>query len=683
MRSADLTTWEYVGDVFTPETFPSWGDLRGGRWAPAIEYADGEYRLYFTLQNLPGLARPNTAIGVATAPTPTGPWTDSGQPLVAPARWTPPTETEKYRTIIDAEVVTAPDGRRYLYYGGFGGGIWVRELSRDGLRTVGEEVQVATDSTYEGSFVVHRDGWYYLFLSSGHCCKGPVTSYSVFVGRSRDPMGPFVDRFGTRLDAASPGGTPVVTPNGNRWVGTGHNAVITDLAGQDWITVNGIDRENPYMTGDRGEVRRPLLVDRLDWVDGWPTVRAGAGVSETAVAAPRATGSVVDAFEETVLDDDWRGRGWTVGTEPAGGFARASADAEPLVHRRPVTGDVRARAAVRAEPGGDVGLEVGRRGGAPPAVSVQVVGGELRVETAGPSGTDRHVATLPESFDASAWHDLEVEVEGRTVTARVSDAGLFDPVAELRVVAHEPPRGPMALSGHAGDVDDVSVAPLAVPVTTAVPVPDAGALLDGDEFVGSAPGAGSTWVRGPVGEVRDGQLVMPVQADADLTGTSNSAALLLRDVADDTEWVAETRVTLDVGDGPWRGFPQAGLLVYGSDDSYVRLSAQAHRAGQIASYQKEMPWAGGTAAAAGTAGPVARTTWLRIAHRLDPANGEHELRAGTSLDGERWTWSQTHVLPAGTDLRVGLGAHGAAAGDDGAFEARFDYLRVHAHAWDG
>ena len=42
-----------------------------------------------------------------------------------------------------------------------------------------------------------------------------MTGYSVFAGRSRSPLGPFVDKEGVSLLASRTGGSIVVTPNGN------------------------------------------------------------------------------------------------------------------------------------------------------------------------------------------------------------------------------------------------------------------------------------------------------------------------------------------------------------------------------------------------------------------------------------------------------------------------------------
>jgi arabinan endo-1,5-alpha-L-arabinosidase len=80
------------------------------------------------------------------------------------------------------------------------------------------------------------------------------------------------------------GGTPVLAMNGNRWVGPGHNAMLTDANGQDWMVYHAIDVNKPTFAGSW--TRRPVLMDRLDWVDGWPTVRGGAGPSDSPQTAP-------------------------------------------------------------------------------------------------------------------------------------------------------------------------------------------------------------------------------------------------------------------------------------------------------------------------------------------------------------------------------------------------------------
>jgi arabinan endo-1,5-alpha-L-arabinosidase len=72
--------------------------------------------------------------------------------------------------------------------------------------------------------------------------------------------------------------------NGNRFVGPGHNATFTDASGQDWMLYHAVDLNKPFFA--IGWTRRPVLMDPLDWVDGWPRVRNQAGPSDSPQPAP-------------------------------------------------------------------------------------------------------------------------------------------------------------------------------------------------------------------------------------------------------------------------------------------------------------------------------------------------------------------------------------------------------------
>src|ERR671916_1253050 len=308
-RSNDLVNWEHVGDAFERPTEVSWADSDAGIWAPDIRYIDGKYYMYYVVtQTTETPERNDNAIGVATAPTPTGPWTDSGAPVVGPRRGAG--ERDDFKWTFDPSEFTDTDGTRYLYYGSYYGGIFVTKLSEDGTRAVGDPTMVAIDNRYEGAYVIKRNGYYYLFGSSANCCAGPTTGYSVYVGRSTSPRGPFLDREGESMTESRVGGTLVVTPNGNKWVGTGHNAVVTDLSGQDYLVYHAIDRGDPYLDEPFGINERPMLLDRLDWVDGWPTVRGGAWASEDPQPAPVGTFAVGGDFNrESTLGSEWRREG--------------------------------------------------------------------------------------------------------------------------------------------------------------------------------------------------------------------------------------------------------------------------------------------------------------------------------------------------------------------------------------
>jgi arabinan endo-1,5-alpha-L-arabinosidase len=294
-RSRDLVHWTYVGDAFTAQ--PSWAAAPQGFWAPDIQYFNGTYYLYYSSSETnPGEGRGEAigaaAIGVATSHSPAGPWTQAPAPVVEPQKAPCCPDRDDFRWVIDSNITVDDAGQRWIYFGSYFGGIAVRKLSADGLSSdPASQLEIVSDERYEGEYVVKRDGYYYLFVSATNCCAGPLTGYSIFVGRSRSPTGPFVDREGVPLTPGRVGGTPVLSMNGNRWVGTGHSAIFTDAAGQDWIVYHAIDRNDPYRNGSAvGDfpVKRPALLDPLDWVDGWPTVRGGYWASDSPQPAPAA-----------------------------------------------------------------------------------------------------------------------------------------------------------------------------------------------------------------------------------------------------------------------------------------------------------------------------------------------------------------------------------------------------------
>ena len=130
--------------------------------------------------------------------------------------------------------------------------------------------------------------------------------------------------------------------NGNRWVGTGHNSVFVDEGGQWWTAYHAVDQEDPFYAFATGFTKRPVLLDPVDWVNGWPVVRGGAGASDTRMPAPAAqegersryrptfvrpheTGRLLDTdrFTGSTLDADWSwAQGRTGDATVSGGLLR-------------------------------------------------------------------------------------------------------------------------------------------------------------------------------------------------------------------------------------------------------------------------------------------------------------------------------------------------------------------------
>ncbi|WP_328331586.1 family 43 glycosylhydrolase [Kribbella sp. NBC_00382] len=661
-RTKDFGSWEYLGTVFNDSTKPAWAAPGSFFWAPDIRYFGGRYVMYFTVTDT--LANPggDPGIGVATAPTPAGPWTATDGPVVAPK----PDGNGGYFGTIDPAMLTAADGKRYLYSGGFYGGLSVTELSPDGLHSVGTPTQVSVGDRYEGSYVVYRDGWYYLMGSSSNCCAGPTTGYSVFAGRSKSPRGPFLDADGVSMNESRVGGTTVITQNGNKWIGPGHHAFITDAAGQDHIVYHAIDRGTPWLTDPFGINRRPLLIDDIDWIDGWPRTRAGAGPSDTPQPAPT-TGSAAGINS----------------TDPAGGLRGATRLAGDSLGGP--TASIRGAATTRqSAPAGSVRVEADVRLG---SSFTTVVGGGGNMVTVGRdkitvvAGGQAASAALPGDFVRGQWNHLVVQVSGATVTARVNDAGLGDLYAEARLDVHglKVRAAPVSWLGTA-EVDNLTVRSVAEPVRRAAAVPVAGKVLANDDFNGAALGDKWSWVRPDASAVvANGNLSWPLQ-NTDLVGSGNNAGLLFHQTPARDSWIAETKLHLDLGEGDIRNYQQAGMIAYLNDDDFARLGDVSIWKTRQTEFGRELvarPSDGATIYGGAAIGRPAPTMWMRLAYHRNAA-GEHVYRAGTSTDGKKWTWGASWVLPAGVTPKLGLYAHGDQTGSNPPPVATFDYLRFYA-----
>jgi arabinan endo-1,5-alpha-L-arabinosidase len=335
MSSEDLVNWTYVGDAFPQGAsgLPSWAEEDAALWAPEVVYSTTYDQYYMfvgvtdTIAAVSGEENcgSDNAIGVATSQSPTGPWTFSDEPVVDPRRGGPGCN---FKWTYDPDVLgDSVATSSTLYYGSYYGGIYATPLTltEDGATAVqGDHTQVAADNKYEGANVVERGGYYYLFVSATNCCNGALTGYSVFVGRSASPTGPFVDREGNLLTDTQTGGTPVISMNGNRWVGPGHNTVFQDAAGDWWTIYHAVDRNDPFFETEPGFTKRPALLDAIDWVDGWPTVNGGEWASDRTMPAPAGQPGersrhktrlvatqqpgrliVADEFDGDVLDPAW------------------------------------------------------------------------------------------------------------------------------------------------------------------------------------------------------------------------------------------------------------------------------------------------------------------------------------------------------------------------------------------
>lgn len=680
-RTKDWVHWQYRGTVFDNTNRPVYATDTAGLWAPDIRYLDGRYVLYYAVTDTTLHAASNdAAIGVATAPRPDGPWTPTDAPIIAP-RLRP--GTSDYLGTIDPAAFTDVNGQHYLYFGGYNGGFWGTRLSADGLHAGVDYTMVAIDNRYEGGYVIRHGGWYYFMASTANCCAGPTTGYSVYSGRSRSPLGPFVDADGQSLLDPYVGGTNVIIQNGNRWIGPGHNAVATDAAGRDWLVYHAIDRHRPWLTEPFGINRRPMLIDPIDWIDGWPRVRAGAGPSAGTEAAP-VTGSGLGI---TADDPAAAGvRGLTAGPQDPQAGATALLDGPARTVRNAPARSVRVRFDLKpADPaiGGPatahpLTVRLGRRIGA--TVTVDRAGRRLTVHSTGAGGRGTVRSTgLPAPTDG--WTTAIIEVTPTRVRAALSDSDLNDPYAEVRVDRSGAalPAAPVRFAGTATLLDNLTVRRVSRQATAPAPVPKATGLISSENF-DNAGLPGWTWVRrDDRATVADGRLSWPVES-AELVGSGNDAGVLLHDAPSARNWIVETKFTLDLGTDEVRNYQQAGLVAYRNDDDFARLTKVAiWNTRQVEFGREIVATADGRTSYGGSiqARPGRTDTWLRLAHHRNAA-GEDEFRAAVSRDGRNWTWGAVWTFEPGSLPRIGLVAHG---GGSPAVDADFDYVRFYRASW--
>ncbi|TDC73422.1 family 43 glycosylhydrolase [Streptomyces hainanensis] len=224
--SKDLVNWRDHGVILDLGPDVSWADSRA--WAPTIAERDGRYYFYYCA---------DAKIGVAVSDSPTGPFTDSGAPLIA-------ANPDGGGQPIDPAVFTDRDGQSYLYWGN--GSAWVVPLADDMVSFDPAEVRRIPDlpDFREGLFMVERAGRYHLTYSIDDT-RSP--NYRVGYATSDSPYGPFTYH-GVILQRDSSLGV----------LGTGHNSVLQVPGTDDWYIAY-----HRFAIPDGDGTHRETTIDRL------------------------------------------------------------------------------------------------------------------------------------------------------------------------------------------------------------------------------------------------------------------------------------------------------------------------------------------------------------------------------------------------------------------------------------
>src|SRR5581483_5403760 len=232
--------------------------------APDVIHIGDRYYLYIAADSGPTKANINLLTNKTLDPnSPDYKWEEGG--VVASS------DGVEDCNAIDPGVLLDPTTKRlWLTYGSYFGYIRLVELDpKTGKRLNANEKPRNIAINSEASIIIYHDGWYYLLVTHGSCCRGADSGYNIRVGRAKKVTGPFLDNMG--VDMIQGGGKLFVGSSG-RMIGAGHFGLF-DLG-------DGVERFSLHYEADldRGGASvldiRPLL-----WKDGWPVagenLRAG------------------------------------------------------------------------------------------------------------------------------------------------------------------------------------------------------------------------------------------------------------------------------------------------------------------------------------------------------------------------------------------------------------------------
>jgi arabinan endo-1,5-alpha-L-arabinosidase len=271
--STNMKDWKPEGRIFKDQ--PTWAKraaptFDGHIWAPDVHFHNGKYYLYYSVS---GFGKNTSGIGVTVNKTlnPRSPdyrWEDQGMVLQSvPNRddW----------NAIDPNLVEDGKGGAWMAFGSFWSGLkmvklddswtrlaepqeWHAIASRSG--GVATTEKSAGPGEIEAPFIFKKGDYYYLFASFGLCCRKADSTYHLVVGRSKDAIGPYVDKNG--VDMMKGGGSLLIAGDKD-WKGLGHNSAYT-MDGKDYLVLHAYETADNYL--------QKLKIMEMHWTDGWPTV---------------------------------------------------------------------------------------------------------------------------------------------------------------------------------------------------------------------------------------------------------------------------------------------------------------------------------------------------------------------------------------------------------------------------
>ncbi|WP_291126335.1 family 43 glycosylhydrolase, partial [Dysgonomonas sp. UBA7698] len=245
--SDNLKDWKDEGVILNLKNNVSWAN--GNAWAPCIieKKVGNDYKYYYYFSG--GKDGGSKKIGVALADDPSGPFLDSGSPLID----FKPKGVDGGQEI-DPDVFCDPKtGKNYIYWGnGYMAGA---ELNADMISLKKKTIKVMTpDNTFrEAVYVFYRKGLYYFLWSEDDTGSA---NYKVRYATAKSPLG----------QLTIPSDNIVIMKDDSKAIfGTGHNSVLQIPGKDEWyIVYHRISRPDGIKKVYPG-TSREVCMDRLEF----------------------------------------------------------------------------------------------------------------------------------------------------------------------------------------------------------------------------------------------------------------------------------------------------------------------------------------------------------------------------------------------------------------------------------
>ncbi|HYJ42722.1 MAG TPA: immunoglobulin-like domain-containing protein, partial [Steroidobacteraceae bacterium] len=377
-RSTDLMNWQYIAngvDAANPlwSTIPldgtQWTGIPGSWAADVIKLRDGKYRFYYNFCGIPPGGQcngPRSYLGVAISDRIDGPFIDQGiflrsgmTPAEIAAGYGPEGVTSYDARIqpntIDPDVFYDANGKLWMVYGSYSGGIFILEMDETTGKPVpgqgyGRHLAGGDHSAIEGGYMLYspQSRYYYLFMSFGGLAAND--GYNIRIARSKTPSGPFLDAEGRDMvnarggfDSIAPFGVKLMggfnfasavgdTETARGYLSPGHNSAYYDAASKKHLLIthtrfpnrgegHAIRVHEMYVNKDGWLVASPHrhvpiqgdnVVDTGDVLGDYKLINLGKDINRTAKqsvyvslnANGTITGDVVGKFKRDVTNPD-------------------------------------------------------------------------------------------------------------------------------------------------------------------------------------------------------------------------------------------------------------------------------------------------------------------------------------------------------------------------------------------